>query len=530
MFRVWDSEGPFSRSLWRSKPRGERFVVRLCLGRTRTPHLFFQFSVGKPVHAARFHSSAGVLAVGGPEHDLALWDVEKSMSTFQARNVSNTELDLRVPVWVSAMQFLPEAGSSATTGPLSTSSARDDASPHVIALASRHRHVRLYDIRAGRRPLVSVELGEYAFTALDAAADGLSILTGDSIGTLRRLDIRAGLRQVCVYKGAGGCVRSLAVSAAQPYFASVGLDRCLHVHHLETRARLRRVYLKQCLTAVLFVPGAPEAAAGGRAASSGVVDGGDSELAPEPPQDTRVRITYARGAALRPVATAGAANADVENDDVWEELDRRAAAAGAPPPPRLAGQKHRREGTSAAILGKPPASDLPVEDAAEGLESGSEDDDDLGFDEEDEDDDDLDDESDGGDDVDDDDDDDDDLDDEGGDEGHAKATRGSSSRSGGRMVDDDDDDDEEDCGRGVAGEEDEEDDPLVSSAAVAKSLRKEVEAVRRAEERSAGGSALTTARAGPLRRSGSASGGGGQAAAKVPSASGKTRRSGPKRK
>lgn len=479
------------------------------------------------MHAARFHARAGVLAVGGPEHDLALWDVEKSTPTFQARNVSNTELDLRVPVWVSAMQFLPEAGSSATTGPLSTSSARDDASPHVIALASRHRHVRLYDIRAGRRPLVSVELGEYAFTALDASADGLSILTGDSIGTLRRLDVRASLRQVCVYKGAGGCVRSLAVSAAQPYFASVGLDRCLHVHHFETRARLRRVYLKQCLTAVLFVPGAPEAAAGSRGAS-GMVDGGDSELAPEPPQDTRVRITYARGAALRPVATAGAASTDVENDDVWEELDRRAAAAGEPP--RLAGQKHRREGASAAILDKPPASDLPVEDDdAEGLESGGEDDDDddLGFDEEDEDDDELDDESDSGDDVDDDDD--DDLDDEGGGEGHAKSSRGVSSRSGGRMVDDDDDDDEEDRGRGVAGaEEEEEDDPLVSSAAVAKSLRKEVEAVRRAEERAAGGSALAPTRAGPLRRSGSASGGGAQAAAKVPSASGQ--RSGPKRK
>lgn len=469
-----------------------------------------QFSVGKAVHAARFHAGVGALAVGGPEHDLSLWDVETGVPTFQARNVPNTTLDLRVPVWVSALQFLPAAGAQQAAERASTSAARTDASPHILALASRHRHVRLYDVRAGRRPGLSVELGEYPFTALDVSADGLSLLAGDSIGTLRRLDLRASLRQTSTYKGAGGCVRSLAVSAAQPYFASAGLDRCLHVHHVETRAQLRRVYLKQCLTAVLLVPA--EARGGDEGRSGG---GAAAELAPEPPPDTRVRITYSRGAALRPVAAAVPEAGADDDDAVWEELDRRAiaaasassAAAGggdgggmadgvvydaATASGRVAGTKHRREvvevevggasdDESAESFGEDGADDdLEGLDDSEGEEDGSD------IEEEDEDDE----------------DDDGDLDD-GDDDAEPRELKAAKSNRSMR-----DEDDFEDGGAAGAWEED--DDPLVSSQAVAKSLRKEVDAARRAAERASGGGGTAAGRR--------ASGTGGQGGAPVSAA------------
>ncbi len=55
-------------------------------------------------------------------------------------------------------------------------------------------------------------------------------------------------------KGPAGSVRALALHPTQPLIASVGLDRFLRMHSTETRAQLGRVYLKQQLTGVVWVP------------------------------------------------------------------------------------------------------------------------------------------------------------------------------------------------------------------------------------------------------------------------------------
>ena len=305
-----------------------------------------QFSVTRGVCAARYHAS-GVVAVGGREHDVAVWDVERSVAVFQARNVANTMLDLRVPIWVSALAFLPEAG-VATGGPA-----------NVLAAATGYRHVRVYDVRSGRRPVGSADIGEHPFTALEPTAcdGGRSILTGDASGAMRRIDVGT-LRQIAGYDGAGGSVRSITCHATLPYFASASLDRSLRIHHVETRALLRRVYLKQRLTAAAFVPRLPDSgnrpavavdkAGHGRKAarardSDGEEEARDTEvdteiIEPDAPRNagyfTRAitsasvaprasdpRYALPAGPRVEPSAAIGAAAAA----DVWDELDRRAA-------------------------------------------------------------------------------------------------------------------------------------------------------------------------------------------------------------
>lgn len=421
-----------------------------------------EFSVGKPVDCARFHAAAGIIAVGGNECDVTLFDAETATQTFQARNVPHTKLDLRVPVWVSAIQFLPDVGAAQVADAAGTSAGRVGASPHMIAAVSRHRHVRLYDVRADRRPVHSVEVGDFALTAVEVTNDGRSLLVGDSAGSLRRLDISAGLRESAVYKGIGGCVRAIAVSSVQPYVATAGLDRCLHVHHVETRERLRRVYLKQCLTAMQLVPDA-------RAS----IDDVSTVLAPEPPRDTRVRITYIRG-----VAPPAAPAEDDDGDAVWEELDRRAAAAATPADtaaPRgaavLAGKKHARNTTHSdeeLSAGYDDMTDGEIEKLDGGVSGPDSDDDGDG-----------------------------DLDNDSSGSGvqlkprrsvtrHEELTA-SAGESGGSNGDDSDEDDDNE-------EEEDDDDPLVSSLAAAKSLRRDVEAVKRAEARHGVSSGATAAR------------------------------------
>eukprot|EP00877_Chromochloris_zofingiensis_P011656 jgi/Chrzof1/6744/Cz19g07150.t1 len=61
-------------------------------------------------------------------------------------------------------------------------------------------------------------------------------------------------------KGAGGSIRALALHPTKPLIASVGLDRFLRVHDTVTRRQCAKVYLKQQLTGVCWVPpGVPAA-------------------------------------------------------------------------------------------------------------------------------------------------------------------------------------------------------------------------------------------------------------------------------
>lgn len=76
-------------------------------------------------------------------------------------------------------------------------------------------------------------------------------------------------------KGAGGSVRTLALyPGSEPWLASVGLDRFLRIHDTTTRAAKARVYLKQQLTSVVWLPVLQPAAAAGVAAA-GAEDAAD---------------------------------------------------------------------------------------------------------------------------------------------------------------------------------------------------------------------------------------------------------------
>jgi WD40 repeat protein len=46
-------------------------------------------------------------ATGGREHLLKLWDLETGTHVFKEKNVPHDFLDVRVPVWISDIQFSP---------------------------------------------------------------------------------------------------------------------------------------------------------------------------------------------------------------------------------------------------------------------------------------------------------------------------------------------------------------------------------------------------------------------------------------
>jgi ribosome biogenesis protein NSA1 len=57
-----------------------------------------------------------IIATGGLENRLKLFDLEKRTSIFSEKNVSHDWLELRVPIWISDLNFLPGTQQIATAG------------------------------------------------------------------------------------------------------------------------------------------------------------------------------------------------------------------------------------------------------------------------------------------------------------------------------------------------------------------------------------------------------------------------------
>ncbi|XP_043204995.1 WD repeat-containing protein 74-like [Amphibalanus amphitrite] len=179
-------------------------------------------------------ADSAVLATGGQENDLQLWDLARpEHPVFRAKNVRPDMLDLRVPVWVSDITFLEDA--------------------RRVATCHRHSVVRLYDTASGqRRPVMSVTVGEdEPLTCLSRTHRDHQVLVGSGRGRLELCDIRMG-RTVLALKGVAGGVREVYCHPERSYAASVSLDRFLLLHDLDTKKLLHKVYLKSRLNCVLM--------------------------------------------------------------------------------------------------------------------------------------------------------------------------------------------------------------------------------------------------------------------------------------
>ncbi|XP_069501264.1 WD repeat-containing protein 74 [Ambystoma mexicanum] len=173
------------------------------------------------------------VSTGGKENCLKIWDLENPKSpVFKAKNVSNDWLDLRVPVWVRDMQFLP-------------------GSEKIVTCTSYHQ-VRLYDPSCPkRRPVLEASFDEHPLTALSLTPDASSVVVGNTHGNIAVIDLRQGRLLKCL-KGFAGSIRSIQCHPSMPLVASCGLDRFLRVHNIEDKKLQHKVYLKSRLNCLLM--------------------------------------------------------------------------------------------------------------------------------------------------------------------------------------------------------------------------------------------------------------------------------------
>lgn len=177
-----------------------------------------------------------VVAVGGREHELSLWDLDTQERRWRARNVVNDKLDMRRPVWVGAARFLTDA---------------------TLVVGTRYKQVRVYDVRAKRRPVADVDdVTEHAVRQLINLGPD-AVLLGDVAGDVITFDLKK-MRMRNRYAGPAGSVRALAKHPHNDMlFAAAGLDRHCHVWDASStkdKASFASIYCKQRLNALLWVP------------------------------------------------------------------------------------------------------------------------------------------------------------------------------------------------------------------------------------------------------------------------------------
>eukprot|EP00288_Rhodomonas_lens_P002631 CAMPEP_0177720652 /NCGR_PEP_ID=MMETSP0484_2-20121128/16731_1 /TAXON_ID=354590 /ORGANISM="Rhodomonas lens, Strain RHODO" /LENGTH=426 /DNA_ID=CAMNT_0019232911 /DNA_START=27 /DNA_END=1308 /DNA_ORIENTATION=- len=200
-------------------------------------------TVAGPVSRMKASPSHTKLGYGGKENELQLYDFETRKVEWKARNVPCNKLDLRLPVWVTDLQWI------------------DREDDRKIAICTAYGQVRVYDVRAQRRPVMDTKISEDSeqirlmdgtrLTCLDVHSSGTWAAVGDALGGLTKVDLRTG-NIFGKFKNISGSVRAVQFHRTENVLACASLDRFVRVYELRTMKMINQVYLKQRLNTLLF--------------------------------------------------------------------------------------------------------------------------------------------------------------------------------------------------------------------------------------------------------------------------------------
>ncbi|KAL4284328.1 hypothetical protein GQ457_16G031610 [Hibiscus cannabinus] len=171
---------------------------------------------------------------GGKGVEVNMWDLENCTKIWTAKPPPRNSLGIFTPTWFTSATFLSK-----------------DDHRKVVAGTNDHQ-VRLYDVSAQRRPVISFDFRETPIKAVTEDPDGHTIYIGNGSGDLASVDIRTGKLLGCFLGKCSGSIRSIARHPELPVIASCGLDSYLRIWDIGTRQLLSSVFLKQHLTKVVF--------------------------------------------------------------------------------------------------------------------------------------------------------------------------------------------------------------------------------------------------------------------------------------
>lgn len=191
-----------------------------------------QWKCGPGVAIMRGSEEKPEIVTGGMKNLLKTWNLETGQQIWSAKNVPPDMLGLEIPIMITDARFIPEH--------------------NTILEATKLHEMRLYDPRAQRRPVKKLEFMKNPIMCTSLTNNTNQILAANSIGEMGLFDLRSKIHPMCKFKGQAGSVRSISGHPTMPLAASVGIDRFLRVHDLQTRKLIHKIYCKTRLNRVLL--------------------------------------------------------------------------------------------------------------------------------------------------------------------------------------------------------------------------------------------------------------------------------------
>jgi len=175
-------------------------------------------------------------ATGGKENDLKIWNLsseQPEVPFFKAKNLPHDFLELRVPVWIQDLTFLPRTN-------------------ELVATCTRYGQIRLYDVRASQRPVSNVQFVDHAIMSISSTMNDRQVVVGTAKGEAGLYDLRNPGKEKLVkkFRDFSGSIRSMVASPELPYVVSCGLDRHVYVHNLSQRTPVKKLYVQQELNCI----------------------------------------------------------------------------------------------------------------------------------------------------------------------------------------------------------------------------------------------------------------------------------------
>jgi len=182
------------------------------------------------------HVNEDLVAIGGKERPLEVWDWKNKKRSWQADFPPPTKrLKLPQKLWVKKCSFL--SGTS-----------------KIVSVTAQGRF-QVHDTKESKKPIVDVKLSETALQCLyiDQSNQKYAYV-GSVSGEILKVRISDG-RVFKTLKGGIGSIRSLFVDSDGMLFC-VGTGKYLRTHDLNKRFKTvtQEIYLKQRLTSLLIFP------------------------------------------------------------------------------------------------------------------------------------------------------------------------------------------------------------------------------------------------------------------------------------
>lgn len=206
-----------------------------------------------------------------------IYDLEKGVYSWKGKNVKADELQLKVPMYDLAADFVDNGNG--------------------LFVVNGNAKVRFFDLKAvQKRPTIdhtiTREFRTRALGSVIARNDNI-IVTANYEGTIFVMDRRQDCKEIGKFTSAHGAITDLAFDKDRKILTSVCADRYMRFYNLDTMKDIKSVYMTQKLSKVRFTD---QAVSVGDFEFQGLEDtiteekGHDDLVAMEPKKKTKAKI------------------------------------------------------------------------------------------------------------------------------------------------------------------------------------------------------------------------------------------------